>query len=42
VWGRHLYCWECLHKQDPPDTPIEEFEQGLDDLLTDEGTYETR
>ena len=35
VWGRHLYCWECFHKQEPPDTPIEEFEQGLEDLLAE-------
>jgi hypothetical protein len=35
VWGRHLDCWECFHKREPANMPVEEFEQGLEDLLTD-------
>jgi hypothetical protein len=35
VWGRHLYCWDCFQKKEPPDTSVEEFAQRLDDLLAD-------
>jgi hypothetical protein len=35
VWGHHLYCWDCFQKKEPPDTSVEEFEQQLEDLLTD-------
>jgi hypothetical protein len=36
VWGYHLYCWDCFLTREQPDTPVDEFEQGIEAFLEQE------
>jgi len=36
VWRYHLYCVDCFLTREQPDTPLDEFEKGLEDFLEHE------
>jgi hypothetical protein len=36
VWGSHLYCMDCFLSREQPDTPVDEFEKGIEEFLEKE------